>query len=405
MPATLSVVCMTHEQGPRLAAILGLLRPVAGEIIVAADSRMDVAELGEVAAVADRIVRFEFVFPAHANAWLHGLATGDWILLLDNDEVPSAALLQALPRLLRATDVQQYWIPRRWSFPDPHHWLDERPWAPDFQNRLVRNDATLAFSGRKHTYGEPVLPARYLEAPLYHLDCAVTTQAARERKVDAYEAARPGLQAPGGGALNERYYLPERFARRPVVAVSPEDRALIDRVIGARPTGAPAPEPAALEFVPRAEVERRWAGRDFGPAGFRAELTVLEGDPWFRPGETRPLAVRVANLGDERWEHVEGTEHPVRAAYRIRRPDGSAVVEEGVRTPFPADVAAGASTVLPIRVIAPHAPGWYLVEFDLVREGVRWFGAEAQTPILVAPTRPDAQDDERGALNPGRAAP
>ena len=281
MPATLSVVCMTHEHGPRLAAILSLLRPIADEIIVAADSRMDVGELGEVAAVADRLVRFEFVFPAHANAWLHGLATSDWILLLDNDEIPGAELLAALPGLLEATDVQQYWIPRRWSFPDPLHWLDERPWAPDFQNRLVRNDATLEFSGRKHTYSEPVLPARYLEAPLYHLDCAVTTREARERKIDAYEALRPGLQAPGGGPLNERYYLPERYARRPVADVSAEDRALIDRVMSATATGAPAP--VDLPLVPRAEVERQWADRDLRPTGFGAELTVIEPRPVVSP--------------------------------------------------------------------------------------------------------------------------
>lgn len=384
MPATLSVVCMTHEHGPRLAAILGLLRPVASEIIVAADSRMDVAELGEVAAVADRIVRFEFVFPAHANAWLHGLATGDWILLMDNDEVPSAALLAALPQLVEARDVEQYWIPRRWSFPDPHHWLDERPWAPDFQNRLVRNDATLAFSGRMHTYSEPVLPARYLEAPIYHLDCAVTAQAARERKVAAYEGMLPGLRAPGGGPLNERYYLPERFARGAPVAAPPEDRELLDRVLAAAPSGAPPPAESDLPVVPRAAVERGWRGRELGPGGHRGALTVLERDERVLPGETRAFAVRVENRGDERWLRGDWGERPVRLAYRILRPDGTVVVDEGLRTPLPADVAPGTTTVVPVVVLVPDVPGDYLVEFDLVQEFVRWFGCGTRAPITVA---------------------
>lgn len=385
MPGSLSVVCGVHEHGARAAAMLGLLRDVADEIVVAADARMDVAQLGDVAAVADRLVRYEHVSPQRALTWLHDLATCEWALLIDGDEVPGRGLLDDLPRLVAATDVQQYWLPTCWAYPDPHHWLDERPWYPDFHNRLVRNDATLRFSGVKHTIAEPVLPARYLETPLYHLDCAVTDLAARERKVARYEAARPGMEASVGGPLNERYYLPERFAHAAPVPVPPRDRELIDRVLAARGTGR---DPGPIPLAAAAEVERGWAGRAFGEDGYRAALALLERDAWARPGETRPFALRVENRGDEVWQHVDTGEHPIRIAYRIRTPDGALVVDEGFRTPLPADIAPGTAAVVPATVLLPQAPGTYVVAFDLVREHVRWFGCPVEMTVTVAPQRP-----------------
>ncbi|HMS60836.1 MAG TPA: hypothetical protein PKD63_01040 [Solirubrobacteraceae bacterium] len=380
---SLSVVCMVHEHGPQVAAMLRMLRAAAGEIVVAADARMDPADLGDLAAVADRLVRHEFRSPARALPWLHGLARGEWILLIGSDEVPSAALLAALPHLVRADDVQEYRMPVRWLFPDTGHWLDERPWAPDFHNRLVRNAATLAFAGLNHTEATPVLPARYIEAPLYHLDCAVTTRAARERKIARYTADRPGLRAPGGGDLNEVYYLPERHARLPGRPVPDADRELIAAVTGARPTGHPPPPPGTIPLASAAEVDRPWPGRDFGPGAYAARIEPLERDARTLPGETRPLAVRLTNAGDELWHAGSHGARPVHLSYRLAEPGGRGLVEEGLRTPLPAPVPPGTTCVVPVHVLAPERPGSYEVRFDVVHETVRWFGVDARATIVV----------------------
>ena len=69
--------------------------------------------------MADRVVRFEFRPPVdRPRAWLAAQCTGDWLLSIDGDEVPSTALVDALPGLTAAPDVQQCWLPRRWLFPD-----------------------------------------------------------------------------------------------------------------------------------------------------------------------------------------------------------------------------------------------------------------------------------------------
>ena len=77
-------------------------------------------------------------------------------------------------------------------------------------------------------------------------------------------------------------------------------------------------------------------------------------------------------------------------SYRILRPDGTVVVGEGLRTPLPADIPPATATVVPVTVVAPDAPGDYVVEFDLVHEFVRWFDCPVRTPITVEPLTPVA---------------
>jgi hypothetical protein len=56
--------------------------------------------------------------------------------MVDDDEIPSRALLDALPSLVEATDVTHYWLPRRWLFPTADSYLDARPWRPNYQPSL-----------------------------------------------------------------------------------------------------------------------------------------------------------------------------------------------------------------------------------------------------------------------------
>ena len=159
---TLSVACCTRDPGPQVAAALEQLEPVADEIVIAADSRVDAATLSQYATVADRLLRYEFTGSNRCFSWLMRQCGGDWALLIAGDEVASPELVELLPELMAARDALQYWLPERWLYPDPGHWLDELPWAPDFHNRLVRNDGTLHYTGEKHTGADPVFPARYL---------------------------------------------------------------------------------------------------------------------------------------------------------------------------------------------------------------------------------------------------
>ena len=113
----------------------------------------------------------------------------------------------------------QYRIPRRWLYRDSGQWLDQEPWYPDYQIRFVRNDpATLRFPGTLHSSAEPVLPARYVLEPIYHLTFLVASETERARRVSEYER-----QAEAPEVDNALFYLPERHHGLSVAGTPPAD--------------------------------------------------------------------------------------------------------------------------------------------------------------------------------------
>jgi hypothetical protein len=85
----LSVLTAVHENGGMTAAALDVVRPLADEIVVAFDSRMPRDQLGPLERVADVLVGFEFLGSNRYRPWLREQAHGDWLLVLDSDELVS----------------------------------------------------------------------------------------------------------------------------------------------------------------------------------------------------------------------------------------------------------------------------------------------------------------------------
>jgi hypothetical protein len=380
---TLSVLVPTRDPPPRVAALLAPLRDVADEFVIAVDHRVDLDRLGAYEQIADRLLRFEPSGRDLAPGWMHRQCSSEWVLTLAGDEVPSAALVAALPALCADPAIRQYWLPVRWVWPDPEHWLDELPWAPDFHNRLLRNDDHLWFEGRTHSGAWPVLPARYVEAPVYHLDGVLLTEAERAEKVQRYAALRPGLVAPGGGELNERYYLPERHARLPLAAVPPADRARLAAVAGAPPGAASGPARGEVPVGRLADYEAHRALAALSEEDYRAAIRLLERDHRMLAGETRNVFAAVRNLGSATWPGGTGLPPEIRMAYRWRDGEGAVLVPDGHRTPFPAAVAPGEECILPVGVTAPETGGRLELALDVIHEHVRWFGCETRVAMDV----------------------
>src|SRR5207244_4612445 len=109
---------MTRGPADRVAAMLSLFRVVADEIFVALDDRAEPDVEAALGAVGDRVIRYPYAEPVDRPlAWIHSECRGEWVLTVDDDEVPSRALLDALPELVAADDVTHYWLPRRWLYP------------------------------------------------------------------------------------------------------------------------------------------------------------------------------------------------------------------------------------------------------------------------------------------------
>ena len=387
--------CLLAGGAPeRVAAALAPLRPVLSEVVVGLTGELLAEHLDGYRRIADRVAE---VGPADegAGARLHSVCTGDWILHLDEDEVPSAELVGRLPALIGDPRVGGYALPRAWLFPDGSSWLDEVPWWPDFQLRLVRNERLLAPP-------DSAGPVVAIEAPLYHLGCLLATMREREAAALVREVARPGVTAPGGLPLSA-YDLPERYSALPRSAVPPGDRAALDAVL--RSDGA-------------ASVHRAVAGRATTEAGTSDDALIepLERDLRFRPGVLRAVAFRVANRSGTRWPaatEADASERPIRLAYRWQRPDGDEL--EGPRTPFPVAMEPGEARVVALQVTAPDADGAATLIVDVVQEQVRWYGAECRlaASIVPAPVPPSRRvhraGTRRGRLlrrrSPGMAIP
>jgi len=388
----LSVCCMTIDPPAQVASSLALLRPIADEIIVAVDSRVEAAELVAYRGVADRVVRFDYRDPVdRPRTWLHAQCSGEWTFYLDGDEVPSAGPVVAVDRALDAEDVVHYWLPRRWLFRDSSTWIGELPWWPDFQLRLARRGSALGFRGGIHGGLAPLWPARHLDAPLYHLDLLLKSEAERAAKAAAYETFEPLGKAYGGGLLNETLYLPERLPLGELRAVPADDRLLIEAVLAARTRAdvtapsANAVEPFDAPTVPSVSLDVRAPGRAQPESAYRTRISLFDpADRRFAPGETRPMYIRVRNLGTVWWPWGYEQEPHLRLAYRWLTPGAEAVVGDGIRTPLAARLGPGDEQLLPMWVAAPHLPGPYRLEIELLQEGVRQFPSPLVIDVVVA---------------------
>lgn len=143
--------CITTD-GPadRVRVLLELVRPHVDEIVLAADRDGGQETLEVCADLADRRLTFELErSPVWLAGWILHQCSGEWILRLDDDEVPSAALLEALPEIV---------------------------------------------SGNVHESGEWLGEVRMSELAIYHLVLLLRTREEREAKRDDYER-RAALQS------------------------------------------------------------------------------------------------------------------------------------------------------------------------------------------------------------------
>ena len=377
---TLSVVCRTAAAGPRPAALLATLRPLADEILVAVDDRSDPGARGDLEAVADRLLLYPFLEPQDRPLpWLLHEARSDWVLLVDDDEVPSLALLGALPALCADESVVHVSFPRRWLFPDPSTYLDDSPWVPDYALRLVRNDPRLVrFTDDFHRTLLADGPGRFAAAPLWHADAILRTREERLEKARRYERTRPGLRI-GGRALNFAFYVPELRAEPPLASVPADERAHLERVLAAGPQ--PGPPRARVERAAREDVDRRWPVKD--AASQDGSLEPLERPERLFADEARAVDALVRNTGRAAWPWGPDGAPAVRASSRWRDAAGRELPELEIHTPLPAPLPPGEEQLVPVHVRAPAAAGGYRLAVGLVHEHERRLDVEAEWAVEV----------------------
>ncbi len=380
---SLTVLCAVHRQGGLTAASLRLLRDVADEIIVAYDSRIDPGELGPLESVCDRLIGFEFAGANRFRPWLREQATGDWILLLDSDELVSEALLKKLPKLIRDRQVGAYLVPNRSVLPGTdsvivgQHWDISHP-------RLVRNDQNLWFTGQKHTGASYIGPAVQISQPIIHLHLLIDSVEIRRQKVVRYDGEAYGLMTDSGLPLNHAHYLPED-QQVELVGLAPEDIRNVRQVMASQDsTGTPG----QLEPIATADELEKWIpGKPMSQDDYRAKIIFRADVPAMVAGSSYPVQVRVKNNGNAVWPpgHLGGVfDRQINISYHWLRPSGEVVEFDGHRTHITERLIPKQAVDLTMAVKAPSEAGEYLLSVDLVHEEQRWFRVAVNTPVTIS---------------------
>jgi hypothetical protein len=155
--------------------------------------------------------------------------------------------------------------------------------------------------------------------------------------------------------------------------------------VGCGPERPPLPDSYAS-----ASPSPQSAGRKELPAtAYRIEWSPIAAPATMKPGERVDLPVAFKNSGDTAWPASgRGDLYVVRFSQRWLRANGELVADYGaLRFDLPEPVPAGQAARVMAVLVAPSVPGDYVVQFDLVHEGVAWFadrGAAKQfVPIQV----------------------
>lgn len=383
MAPTLSLCVMTPGPPERIRALLELCRPHVDEVVLVVDSAGDLEVLDACADLADQRVVVECRQVRRLTGWMYSRCRGDWLLRLDDDEVPSAGLLRDLPRLIALRRPAAVLLRRHWLHPVPSSRVSSRPWSPDWQVRLLRNVPGLwTFTGLMHDATQVVGERHHAEHGIYHLDPLLQPLAARRAKRDRYEAERPGMLNDGVG-VNE-VYVPEDH-HVDVEAVPPDDVALIERVLaGSRPPRRRRPRGSQPERLGIEQVERLVGTRTVTDDAHRARVWLAAEVGSVRAGEAFHVEVVTENLGTEWWPAGE-VEPVIRLGYEWRSPAGDRVASGG-RGAFTEVVEPGAVVRTPLRVVAPPTVGGHVLEVGVVHEHVQWFdGDSVRVPVEVGP--------------------
>lgn len=112
---------------------------------------------------------------------------------------------------------------------------------------------------------------------------------------------------------------------------------------------------------------------------FNAAFAAPSLPPLFLNATTYTVTVPVTNTGVAAWPATGP--NPVDLSYHWSDLAGNMVVWDGLRNPLPNDVAPGAAATVTALVRTPDRPGAYTLTFDLVREGVAWFGSLGALPL------------------------
>jgi 4-amino-4-deoxy-L-arabinose transferase-like glycosyltransferase len=179
---------------------------------------------------------------------------------------------------------------------------------------------------------------------------------------------------------------PDKFVRLGPTAPAPADAVVITTELTCPRCRLVAESPPYRVYV--AVGPPRPAPAPLPAEGFRASIRLLEAPGVLRAGRPAGLRVFVRNEGAATWRARERDGEPYQLSLGNHWLDaaGRVLANDDGRARLPRDLAPGEGVELNLHVNAPNAPGDYLLELDMIQEGVSWF-AHRGSRTLRAPVR------------------
>jgi len=151
-------------------------------------------------------------------------------------------------------------------------------------------------------------------------------------------------------------------------------------------TGCKKEEPKVEQSAPQvAQGPMTAANAALPDDGFKAEISVSNPPPTIKAKAEVTLEVKVKNTSNALWpaKGQSDSKYQTRLAYHWLDKNGKAVINEGLRTDLPSDLAQGKDLTLKAKVVAPEKPGDYILELDMMQELVSWFGPKGSPTAKV----------------------
>jgi hypothetical protein len=122
--------------------------------------------------------------------------------------------------------------------------------------------------------------------------------------------------------------------------------------------------------------------------GFLAGIRVINAPSLLKIRQPENLRVVVRNEGNSVWLGRDRAGGPLQVSLGNHwlNSERRMVTNDDGRSPLLADLRPGEEVELPLKVNAPAEPGDYLLEIDMLQEGVSWFGLKGSPTVKLRVT-------------------
>ncbi len=136
---------------------------------------------------------------------------------------------------------------------------------------------------------------------------------------------------------------------------------------------------------------------DFDISAFRAKIDDLGNTPDFiLPEEAIMIDLSITNRS-RFFTWPSSGENAVSISYNIYNSLSETIVFDGTRTAIKNDVKPGETIAVPMNIKIPASGGRYIIEYDIVQEGVAWFSSRGNPTFRKNITVTDSADEWTGA--------